>query len=118
MSAPKPFDPTKPFKTRSGKVASAISCPPLFGGETLVGWFVDQNGRGCVGSWFANGQFTFNLTGHPNDLVNIPVKHASWVNFYPGGLAIGEYSTREAADKNAPDRIACILIEFEEGQGL
>lgn len=53
-----------------------------------------------------------------------PEKKEIWVNMYPqdGRItrALG-YSTREEADrfgKQNPDRIACVKIVYEEGDGL
>lgn len=47
-------------------------------------------------------------------LTNAPQKHVKWVNVYPT-----THATREEADKRAlPSRIACVRIEFEEGEGL
>ena len=48
-----------------------------------------------------------------------PVLHKRWVNIYRNHFAYYPYLTKEEADKRAsPLRIACIEIEFEEGQGL
>lgn len=53
-------------------------------------------------------------------ITNVPRKHVRWVNMYDyrDGIS-GLYSSREAADRGAIEsRIACIRIEFEEGEGL
>ena len=49
-----------------------------------------------------------------------PVRHKRWVNIYPDSFAcIIPHLTKEVADKIAsPLRIACIPIEYEEGEGL
>ena len=44
------------------------------------------------------------------------VRHKKWINIYPIDL---RHDTKEDANKAAcPRRIACIPIEFEEGEGL
>jgi len=46
------------------------------------------------------------------------VKHTGWMNRYPSGYAAC-HCTRDDADKYAGiDRIACIKIEWEDGEGL
>jgi len=48
-------------------------------------------------------------------LVNTPIKHKRWVNIYPSTV----HATREEADSGAArNRIACIEVEFEEGEGF
>ena len=52
------------------------------------------------------------------DVENVPEKLVRWVNLYEGG-ACAAHITHELADQNAGiGRIACIRIEFEEGEGL
>ncbi len=52
------------------------------------------------------------------DVENIPEKLVRWVNLYEGGAGAA-HITHELADQNAGiGRIACIRIEFEEGEGL
>ena len=54
-----------------------------------------------------------------------PVRHKRWVNFYPvdeeweADDFMRPHKTREEADKRADARrIACIPVEYEEGEGL
>lgn len=49
---------------------------------------------------------------------NATIRHGRWVNFYPHNAAYW-YGSREHADKCAGDtRIACVYVEFDEGEGL
>jgi len=58
-----------------------------------------------------------NTCSSPSDLINVPVKHTGWVNIYRKASRI--YPTKEEADScSGSDRIACIKIEFEEGEGI
>ena len=48
---------------------------------------------------------------------NVPVKHVRWVNVYESYCEA--YKIREIADNLAErGRIACLRVEFEEGEGL
>lgn len=50
------------------------------------------------------------------DIINVPMKHTQWLNVYSASMG---YQTKELADKYAVSgRIACIEVEFAEGEGL
>ena len=52
------------------------------------------------------------------DVENVPEKITRWVNFYPSGSG-GTHATREQADRSATsERIACVPVTFEPGEGL
>ena len=49
---------------------------------------------------------------------NVPEKITRWCNFYPSGSG-GTHATREQADRSATsERIACVPVTFEPGEGL
>ena len=51
-----------------------------------------------------------------SSIVNAPQKLVRWVNVYSGNLA-GVYATKALADASSVHgRVACIRIEFTEGQ--
>ena len=53
------------------------------------------------------------------DVENIPEKLVRWVNFYKNGRDGGVHPTKVDADRCATaNRIACIGVEFEPGEGL
>jgi len=53
------------------------------------------------------------------DVENVPEKITRWVNFYKNGRDGGVHPTKVDADRCATaNRIACIRVEFEEGEGL
>ena len=53
------------------------------------------------------------------DVENIPEKITRWVNFYKNGRDGGVHPTKVDADRCATaNRIACIPVEFDEGEGL
>lgn len=48
-----------------------------------------------------------------------PKKHAFWVNVYPLSFGSDRYETKDQADRGAGrTRIACVRVEFTEGEGL
>jgi hypothetical protein len=54
---------------------------------------------------------------------NAPEKLKGWINIYPyvcgAEYRFSYYLSRESADAGAgSDRIACIQVEFEQGEGL
>ena len=52
------------------------------------------------------------------DIENTPEKFTQWCNFYPSGSG-GTHATREQADRSATsERIACVPVTFEPGEGL
>ena len=55
------------------------------------------------------------------------MKHTRWVNFYPPSEVANakhpwrttSWVTREIADEQAePGRLACVMVEFADGDGL
>lgn len=100
----KPFDPTKPVQLEDGTPARIV-CADRKGGCPIVALIGEQE-----------RVLTFEYDGSSpyGTLVNVPEKHVRWVNIYPSAQ-----ETREGADAQAhTDRIACIRVEFEEGEGL
>ena len=52
------------------------------------------------------------------DVENVPEKITQWCNFYPSGSG-GTHATRTEADRSATsERIACVPVTFELGEGL
>ena len=65
-------------------------------------------------------QHTDGTIGHyrAHELENVPEKITQWCNFYPSGSG-GSHRTREQADRLATsERIACVPVTFEPGEGL
>jgi len=87
--------------------------PEALTDHQIIGWVA-----GRVMSHNKDGKFT----SHGDtvfDLFMAPVKYTIWINIYPGAYVNGEYASKDDADKAAfKDRIACIKVEFEEGEGL
>lgn len=73
-------------------------------------WGIYQGGLGTLED--VNNWFQFRI---------VPEKKMLYVNVYPDGIHSCHYaySTREKADKAASvSRIACVEVEYKDGQGL
>ena len=107
------IDINKQYRTRDGREVRLLmtdggGLTPIIGAIKLI------NGEWSPCNWPAFGhcrKFT-NM-----DLIEVKPKHVRWVNLYSVGIL-----TREDADSHAlgspHKRIACIRVEFEEGEGL
>lgn len=99
-------------QTRDGRKARII-CVDRAGYYTpIVALVVNDNGEDIVccerdGRSIPRG----------DDLINVPVTHKRWINIYPC-LSAAFKSRKEADDAAYADRIACIFVEFKEGEGL
>jgi len=51
-------------------------------------------------------------------IVNVPKKHVYWVNFYSDDYCVEHFTKEEADNCASNDRIACVRVEFSEGDGL
>lgn len=119
----KPFDPSKPVRTRSGRAARIIATDLANrAGASRIAAAVMQD-AGFESTLVVHSDGRVHRFGDTSfeDLVNVPEKHVRWASIYmwQGGMSVWLNRTREDADENAKDgRIACIRIEFEEGEGL
>lgn len=101
------------YQTRGGKPVMVL-CVDATHTQGNVVALIDV-GRGEEPySFYADGRLLYCIDSDL-DLVPVPKKHKVWVNIYP---TTGN-ATREQADHYAtPSRIACIPVEFTEGEGL
>jgi hypothetical protein len=107
----------KPIQTRDGRQARRIGV-------------LDQHylaARNVVAARSMDGSCEYLLlatdlgavNGSDCDIVNAPQKHVRWVNIYETQCGEHFFKSREAADQHAHHtRIACVRIEFTEGEGL
>lgn len=119
----------KPIQTRDGRQARLLGmrnhpkyprvvAAPAYGGDGFENVDVYTED----GEVYAGGQ------PHACDIINAPQRHVRWLNVFRlqpdtlDGLMLCWYSSRELADKwgveGGSHRIACIRVEFEEGEGL
>jgi len=115
-----PIDWNKPVQTKDGRKFFYLGRIPHVR-LPIVGYI---EGDDVPGQWPADGRINHNFDSN-NDLINVPEKHKLWVNVYRddnGDWRSGIEASKEAADLrdgyNIYTRIACIRIEFHEGEGL
>lgn len=132
------LDLKKPLQTRDGREVKIFIMDDAPNGMGIVGIISGKINTCAEGSWFMS---YWTKEGIPTNesflpfsdsskdyasLINVPEKpkkHKVWVNIYPISTYIYRtvycYPSRESADKNHDvDRIACVEVEFEEGEGL
>ena len=51
-------------------------------------------------------------------LVNIPETRTLWLNVYINFLASSVFESKEMADSHSQHRVACIKVEYQEGDGF
>ena len=94
------------YLTRDGNKARVYAAD---GGDQSLHGAILLNGKWYAHTWNADGSWA----SSPNPADLIPPKQVRWVNVYPEGFC----ESRDVADRFAdPSRIACIRIEFTEGQ--
>jgi len=116
------FDPKEPVQFRHAPEQVRVVATDLKDDRPIV-IAVTIAGKETVGYRHADGRV---ISGRdsPYDLVKVPKKYEVWINFYdddgdPRGYDSYSYSSRAIADGSADTtRIACIRVEFTEGEGL
>ena len=117
------FDATKPVQTFAGNPAKIVHTFEngdllYVDGKTDEAWRTHSSGK------FRGYRVEY---PHEGDLINIPVKHERWVNFYKygprdevsvGGRTYASHAEASASGGKQSSRIACILVAFTEGEGL
>lgn len=55
---------------------------------------------------------------HGVQVENVPETRVAYLNIYPGKSGMCSHTTRKEADlaANGPDRLACVRVEYTEGQ--
>jgi hypothetical protein len=116
-----PFDPKEPVQFRYAPEQVRIVATDLKDDRPIV-IAVTIAGKETIGYRHADGRV---ISGreNPYDLVNVPKKYEVWINFYDddgeGDYDSFSYSSRAIADESADStRIACVRVEFTEGEGL
>ena len=113
---PNDAKPGHKWQTRDGKPVE-IYRQDDGTGRILGAVYYEHEKKWGLRVWFENGGWCLKR-GHQYDLVDVPVKHIRWVNVYDIKNP-RSHPTKEKADKYAgTNRIACIKIEYEEGEGL
>jgi hypothetical protein len=110
------IDFTKPVQTRDGRKVR-ILCTDAGEPFPIVGICEDLTSGRFAQRWTADGYYLDNGKQDRVDLIQAPVKRTVWINIYKDGAYM--YESKYDADMNCePTRIACVKVEFEEGEGL
>ena len=116
------LDPTKPVQTRGGKPVRILCADRADSAYPIVGLVMLESGYEEPEWWMPDGSCYQNGSSD-EDLINVPEKHVMYFNVYKGdckySIRYSANGTREQADLSASGivtRIACIRVEFEEGQ--
>lgn len=114
-----PFDPKEPVQFRYAPEQVRVVATDLKDDRPIV-IAVTVAGKETIGFRHADGRVISDRES-PYDLVNVPKKHEAWANVYKttSGLTYYVHPTRIEADENHCEaRIACVRVEFTEGEGL
>ena len=107
----------KKYRTRGGNEVEVLKTD-VRDKRPIAGIITNKDGSQFVHEWTVHGYCW--PDGKPTflDLISeIKPKRGVWLNVYDYGPAACFYSSREEADERAgASRLACIRLEFEEGQ--
>lgn len=111
------FDWTQEFQNTQDGRRVRILCRDAKGEFPIIGIIFFDLDTDIVMRWTKDGRAHRLGTHSPNDLRPLPPKkHVRWVNCYPDDTFYA-YSSKEEADRLAAlHRIACIHVEYAEGQ--
>jgi len=102
------IDITKKYKTRDGQDFTPLSDKGR-GNYPIIGFIGSAK---VIQRWSKDGRFVGWPQEHHFDLVEVKEKKVAYLNVYPDS-----HRSRNIADAYAAEnRIACVRIEYEEGQ--
>lgn len=106
------------FQTRDGRPARVLCIDLKSQGAPVLAAVKFNDGREEVYSYAEDG--TWYVGSGTHDLIPRPVRRRKWINIYKNQEHYSTlFDSKEDADgRNGMDRIACIEIEFTEGEGL
>lgn len=114
----KTIDFDKPVQMKNGTPVRIVSRNYKDAIYPILGLVPTDDGREDYSTWTTDGINFLDLKGGPMDLENVPERGECWVNIYPDDIP-NAHPTRERADRHARHgRIACVRVEYEEGEGL
>lgn len=112
------LDPTRPVQTRDGRKARIVSDKIGIHPLKYIAVVTNEDGKEYAMPFSYEGR-VYNDAKSIGDLVNVPEKREMWVNVYEGEPCVFSYASRNYADMNShPNRIACVHVEYEVGEGL
>jgi hypothetical protein len=104
-------DITKKYKTRDGIDVELISDKGR-GEYPIIGFIHDDE---YVKTWTKDGVFNIGIILNHLDIVEVKEKKSAYLNVYQNTVAA--HDSKCLADNHAYEtRIACVRVEYEEGQ--
>jgi hypothetical protein len=113
------IDKNKTYKTRRGHAVRIYATDgeedyPVHGAIYLL----EKDKWRCI-TWTDAGHFMSKSSEHDLDIIESRQIQVRWLNVYDHGFSSRKFQTKEAADELAvPHRIACVRVEYYEGEGL
>ena len=111
------IDKNKEYQTRDGREVRIYATDgnrsfPVHGAiRESDGW--------SFASWTCTGDHDISCGESEHDLIEKPKVIKGWINIYPDLNVFNIHPTKADADSVGPrGRIACIQVEFKEGEGL
>ena len=112
------LDLSKPVQTRAGRTAKIFEVINDGSSWPIHGAYQDSTSTWFSRQWRHSGSASYGPSTDPYDLINVPETRTVWVNVYKDGLG-ASFNTKDSANNVAcPDRIACIKVTYEVGEGL
>ena len=108
------IDINKKYQTRDGRPVELLTTNAR-GAWPVVGYIGDGD---QVSRWAIDGAFCGTSPIRTLDLVEVKPKRVVWLNVYPDGDRSSHESREDADSRSLDGRIACLKVEFEEGEGL
>lgn len=109
------IDINKKYQTRDGRPVELLTTSAR-GAWPVIGYIGDS---GDLSRWSPDGTSYHYSCTNALGLVEVKPKRVLWLNVYPDDEVHAHGSREDAEGGNADDsRIACLKIEFEEGEGL
>ena len=109
------------MQTRDGRPVRILATDTLGLGDypaQPILAIVPEDGEPQLLKFWEDGKFLQGRTPCVTDLVNVPEKQVRYVNIYPTKIGWVHLTKREAEECRRVGRIACIRVEFTEGDGL
>jgi hypothetical protein len=105
----------KTYKTRAGLDVRIYAVDGM-SGEPVHGAIYHPGAGWSLQSWDERGSFWEGAEKSEYDLIEVKPRIKGWVNVYFSSVN----KTKQEADNwlSSSPRIACIPVEFEEGEGL
>lgn len=108
------IDINKKYRTRAGRPVELLTTNAR-GERPVIGYIGDSED---LVRWSLDGTNNSYSYLEAFDLVEVKLKRVLWLNVYPKDEVHAHESREDADGCSGNRRIACLKIEFEEGEGL